>query len=98
LCLLNPEGATGATVQTKGFASTMTPVITPGPAARSAPGSIFATPPPVKRDEAGPADSAPATSPPAARSADSGRTLLLAAIAVAGLVIVAGVVFALFGR
>jgi hypothetical protein len=107
VCLLNPEAPSSETIQTKGFASYQTPVATPGPLARSA--SIFATPPPLRREFdiggdstpdspsplSGPASAPAAVEPP---PAPRGRKGLLIAIAVAALVVVGGGLFAAFGR
>ncbi len=102
LCLLNPDGSRETAAQTKGFASTMTPVVSPGPLARSA--SIFATPPPPSpRNIPGnftPASSFSTADPESAHSeaahSSPQRKWLIGAIAVAGLVVLGGILFVAF--
>lgn len=106
LCLLNPEGSTGSAVQTKGHSSSQTPVVTPGPVARI---SLAGTAPPPAVREFITGDSVPGTISPLTSLESTAVALthshfrtqqrwLIAAIAVAGLVVVGGIVFAIFGR
>jgi serine/threonine protein kinase len=102
LCLLNPEVTEASTTQTKGFASTMTPVVSPGPVARQA----APVRPPDRREIPTDGDiPAPDVQEPTSdfsttslTKRDFGRIGLIAAIAIAGMVVLGGVLYVAFGR